>query len=216
MMWNYISWASLQASQPLCRAVGTLLHPIHGSDVWGDLLNLSFPPTCWREVAWPTNPIFLMFLRERFYEKHFTQRVDGLLANVGRRHLTRWRLNRMKSAPALRPLNRGNCAEKVLDYNTSLFWVSSLRGHLQCVSCTECLFHTINSVYIHAYRYLQVHKQAHIDTYECLCACTHTNPSIHPPSILFPPQSTWPTPFFILHSNSQACIDSSIFIFFFF
>lgn len=121
----------------------------------------------------------------------------------------------MNTAPVLQPLNRGNCAEKVLDYNTNLFWVSSPRGHLQCVSRTGYLFHTMNSVYIHAYKQTPPSAQAHTYRYIHVPVCAHTHKPIHP-SILFPPQSTRPVAFFILHSNSQARIDSSIFIFFFF
>lgn len=120
----------------------------------------------------------------------------------------------MNIVPALWPLDRGNCTEKVLDYNTGLFWVSSPRGCLKCVSRTGCLFHTINSVYIHAYKRTPPSAQAYTYRYIRVPVCARTHKSIHPPSILFPPQSTRPVPFFILHSSSQAHIDSSIFIIF--
>lgn len=106
----------------------------------------------------------------------------------------------MNTAPVLQPLNRGNCAEKVLDYNTNLFWVSSPRGHLQCVSRTGYLFHTVNSLYIHAYK--QTPPSAQACTYRYIhvpvCAHTHTNPSIHPSFSLLNLPDLWLSSFFIL------------------
>lgn len=104
----------------------------------------------------------------------------------------------MNTAPVLQPLNRGNCAEKVLDYNTNLFWVSSPRGHLQCVSRTGYLFHTMNSLYIHAYKQTPPSAQAHTYRYIHVPVYAHTHKPIHPFFPLLNLPDLWLSSFFIL------------------